>query len=206
MFEVQEFVDVLLQKEEKRFHGAILFGNEDHVIVGCRSSSSENLSPGQLVQLIQAVDGEVYEFNSQIISCRPNAFVLKRVTPIVVERRRYTRYDCKLLTLYSCDSANDDATRTEERRRCNAVDISEGGVKLIIKEELPNNTSLDLEIELGDLRTLLVRAILLRSRPTGSRNQKDPSSSRFVASVQFLNLSGLDRRILLQFLNQVRAI
>ena len=162
MFDVQEIVDVLLQQKEKRFQGAILFGNDDHIIVGCKACNSENLTPGMKVQLIQAVDGDVYHFNSQILTCRPNAFILNRVTPTVVERRRYTRHACKLTTWYSCSSADDNIPCNTERQRCTAVDISEGGVQLILKEEFPNNTSLDLEIEMGESRTMLVHAILLR--------------------------------------------
>ncbi len=203
MFEVQEFVDVFLEKSDKRFQGAILHGDDAHIVVGCKSCDSEYLTSGMVVKLIQAVNGALYEFNSQILQCRPNAFALNRVQPTIVERRCYKRFNCKLAAWYICDSADDNILHHHVRTRSTAIDISEGGMRLILKEDISVNTCFEVEIDVGESRMLSARAIVLRCSQRESLILDESSSIRYTVSAEFLNLSRISRNALVHLVKKL---
>ena len=169
MFDATEYVEVTLLPEEYRLPATIRHSDGQHLLISVDPKEAPLILPGAQVQLVQTVDGGLYQCTSFVVNRRDNMFVTKIGNPQLLQRRRSKRYDCAIPTPYRLNVSLTEmqATSDTDCELGNIHDLSLGGAKMAVKTLICANSPLSLRIRLNEKEIIhaegnVVRCTLLK--------------------------------------------
>lgn len=113
------------------------------------------------------------------------------------DRRKYVRFKKSLEATYRVKQ------KSHLRMQCKTIDISEGGLRVMVDAKFSNGEVLHLTIDISDAdKSIEVEGQVVWSEEVFDR--KDPSGKRFFyAGLQFCGISDRNARILADYLKKL---
>lgn len=144
MFKPTETVEIVVPEWNLYLEGTIRYADNLHLVINCPSNNTASLPTGTVIQVLQALNGNLYQMNTPLLRAQENVIAVALVAPQLVQRRARPRVECVLSAWYTYDS------RGRSGERCLGIvrDLSVGGARLCVAQRLPTSAELELEIEL----------------------------------------------------------
>lgn len=205
MFDATEFVEVTLLPEEYRLPATIRHSDGKHLLISVDPGEAALIVPGAQVQLVQTVDGGLYQCNSMVVNRRDNMFVTKIGNPQLLQRRRSKRYDCAIPTPYRLNVTLAEIQNTPDAdcELGNIHDLSLGGAKMAVKMLICANSPLALRIRLNEKEVVHAEGSVVRCTMLKEPVKTPEGALQYVVAVRFGCVPRIDQVQLHRFLLQL---
>ena len=205
MFDAMEFVEVTLLPEEYRLPATIRHSDGKHLLISVEPAEAALIMPGAQVQLVQTVDGGLYQCHSTVVNRRDNMFVTKIGNPQLLQRRRSKRYDCAIPTPYRLNAplAEILGLPDSDCELGNIHDLSLGGAKMAVKTLICANSPLALRIRLNDKEIIHAEGGVVRCTMLKEPVKTPEGVLEYAVAIRFLSVPRIDQVQLHRFLLQL---
>lgn len=205
MFDASEFVEVTLMPEEVRLPATIRHSDGQHLLISVDPKEAALIVPGANVQLVQTVDGGLYQCNSQVVNRRDNMFVTKIGNPQLLQRRRTKRYDCAIKTHYRLNvTLAEMQDLPEDKLEIGRIhDLSQGGAKMAVGMLICANAPLGLRIPLNEKDIIHAEAHVVRCTLSKEPVKTADGVLEYAVALRFGSVPRIDQVQLHRFLLQL---
>ena len=205
MFDATEFVEVTLLPEEYRLPATIRHSDGQHLLISVDPKEAPLIVPGAQVQLVQTVDGGLYQCHSLVVNRRDNMFVTKIGNPQLLQRRRSKRYDCAIPTPYRLNVplAEIQAAPDEDCELGSIHDLSLGGAKMAVKSLICANSPLALRIRLNEKEIIHAEGSVVRCTLMKEPVRTPAGNFDYAVAIRFGSVPRIDQVQLHRYLLQL---
>lgn len=196
MFEAGEPVQVNLGSTGRCLDARICHATPQFLLLSCNQEESALLKKGASLQLVQAIQGGLYEISTVVLNCQNGYFAARRERPRLVTRRRRPRLLCDLPARYVARSSRSmpEPMDLKSSLAGRVRDISGGGVRLDITSPVPDGATLTIWIELRDEEWICSEASVIRCKPV------DGEQAQFSAALRFGGMPRMHHVLLQRYL------
>lgn len=169
--EVNDNIEIEIKKGyyKGQYQSRISDKNEDelYVLIPYNEGNLVPIGLGVEIEILIASDSAAYKFKSKVINRIKEPIpqlVLERPVEedfIKIQRRKYFRLEVKRNVYYRRVDKNWEP-KDEEFTKSSTIDISGGGIKMVLNEDLPNNIFLELMLDIPAIEDVKIISETIR--------------------------------------------
>lgn len=142
---------------------------DDHlkVLVPFNKGSLVPLSKGIAISVFYAAEAAAYKFSTKVIDRMKKPvpqLIIEKPNPddiTKIQRRNYFRLEVKRKVFYR--KVDQDWKPVEDFKETTTIDISGGGIKMVLSEDLPGDILLEVKLDIPDVEGVPIISKLIRT-------------------------------------------
>ncbi|MGB9885503.1 MAG: flagellar brake protein [Moorellales bacterium] len=208
LLRVNQRIELRRENDDEVYFSLVQEVGEEHFAVQLpmRGGTEVPLHPGEQVEVRIPTERGRYVFNTSVLERYYDRVPLCRLAKpreiFRIQKREYVRWRVSLEVRYEVAEGppGDSAPVPALRRRAVSVDLSGGGIQLLVREALPVGTWLWLEFELPYRGA--TRRIQALGRVRRLASLEDEGPRRFAVGISFEKIGEREREAIIAFIFQ----
>ena len=170
---------------EGTYSSKILEINDKNMAIDfpCKNGNLLSLEKNLPVTIFFVGDNAAYKFHSSILELFKDISVLtikKPVEFIRLQRRNYFRLDVDVTVKFQYKQPEEDESFTDSLKKTKTIDISGGGVKLILDENIPCGTIVKLFLHIPEIYGVPILGKIVHTQKM--------DDNKYTAGIKFVEL------------------
>ncbi|MDK2985150.1 MAG: hypothetical protein PWQ96_792 [Clostridia bacterium] len=204
ILKVNSKIEIMSQDDDTIYKSLIQDIFDDSFLIGVPVYKRHklNLHKGDIVNVTAFSGSSCFNFFSEVLGKREenglSLYILKKPHKYKkIERRDFVRVEVALEVKYEIISDRKNWEKVKPSQKAFSIDLSGGGVQLILPEDLPPHSLLVLEIPIDIDCTDITMKLL--GQVVRSEEEKIADISRFKTGIKFEDISERERDIIIRF-------